>query len=138
MNEHLETYGLMDGAQRGARAGVSGTIENLLIDRMVTLACHWRKRNLSMDQRQEGYGMLFANKSGWFVKTLSKYASPLVRKSTRASHPVITISSLVSSRLTWPPATIVKPRCTSSALSIYEDIVFDVVKGQLRPQNDPF
>ena len=54
MNEHLETYGLMDGAQRGARAGVSGTIENLLIDRMVTLACHWRKRNLSMDQRQEG------------------------------------------------------------------------------------
>ena len=29
------------------------------------------------------YGMLFANKSGRFVKTLSKYASPLGGKSTR-------------------------------------------------------
>ena len=32
MNEHLETYGSMDGAQRGAHAGCSGTIDNLLID----------------------------------------------------------------------------------------------------------
>ena len=47
-NEHLETHGLMDGAQRGARAGCSGTIDNLLIDRTVTLDCHWRKRILSM------------------------------------------------------------------------------------------
>ena len=48
MNEHLETYGLMVGPQMGARAGCSGTIENLLIDRTVTLDCHRRKRNLSM------------------------------------------------------------------------------------------
>ena len=40
VNEHLETYCLMDGAQRGARAGCSGTIDNLLIDRTVTLICH--------------------------------------------------------------------------------------------------
>ena len=38
----------MGRAQRGARAGCSGTIDNLLIDRTVTLDCHRRKRNLSM------------------------------------------------------------------------------------------
>ena len=38
----------MDGAQRGARAGCSVTIDNLLIDRTVTLDCHRRKGNLSM------------------------------------------------------------------------------------------
>ncbi|PFX29473.1 Retrovirus-related Pol polyprotein from type-1 retrotransposable element R2 [Stylophora pistillata] len=47
-NQHLETHGLMDGAQRGARAGCCGTIDNLMIDRVVTLDCHSRKRNLSM------------------------------------------------------------------------------------------
>ena len=39
----------MEGAQRGARAGCSGTVDNLLIDRIVTLDCHRRKRNLSME-----------------------------------------------------------------------------------------
>lgn len=38
----------MEGAQRGARAGCSGTVDNLLIDRAVTLDCHRRKRNLGM------------------------------------------------------------------------------------------
>ena len=47
-NECLETHRLMDGAQRGAHAGCSRTIDNLLIDRTVTLDCHWRKRNLNM------------------------------------------------------------------------------------------
>ena len=47
-NEHLETHGLMDGVQRGARAGCSRTIDNLLIDRTVTLDCHRRKSNLSL------------------------------------------------------------------------------------------
>jgi len=47
-NKHLETHGLMDGAQRGARAGCSGTIDNLLFDGTVTLDYHRRKRNLSM------------------------------------------------------------------------------------------
>ena len=47
-NEHLETHGLMDGAPRGALSECSGTIDNLLIDRTVTLDCHRRKRNLSM------------------------------------------------------------------------------------------
>ena len=45
-NEHLETHG--DKAQRGACAGCSRTIANLLIDRTVTLDCHRRKSNLSM------------------------------------------------------------------------------------------
>ena len=48
MNEHLKMYGLMVGAQRGERAGCSETIDNLLIDRTVTLDCHRRKSNLSM------------------------------------------------------------------------------------------
>ena len=38
----------MDGAQRGARAGCSRTIDNLLIDRTKTLHCHRRKSNLSL------------------------------------------------------------------------------------------
>ena len=38
----------MEGAQRGARAGFSGTVENLLIDLEVTLDCHRKNRNLSM------------------------------------------------------------------------------------------
>ena len=38
----------MDGAQRGARGGCSRTIDNLLIDRTVTLDCHRRKSNLSL------------------------------------------------------------------------------------------
>ena len=38
----------MEGAQRGARAGCSGTVDNLLIDRTVTLDCHRRRRNLSV------------------------------------------------------------------------------------------
>ena len=48
MDSHLEEVDLMEGQQRGARAGCSGTIDNLLIDRMVTLDCHRGKRNLSM------------------------------------------------------------------------------------------
>ena len=47
-NEHLETRDLINGAQRGARAGCSELIDNLLIDRTVTLDCHRRRRNLSM------------------------------------------------------------------------------------------
>ena len=38
----------MEGAQRGAHAGCSGTVDNLLIDQMVKLDCHRRKRDLSM------------------------------------------------------------------------------------------
>lgn len=40
MNKHLEMHSLMARTQRGARAGCSGTIDNLLIDRTVTLDCH--------------------------------------------------------------------------------------------------
>lgn len=47
-NQHLEENDLMEGAQRGARAGCSGTTDNLLIDRTVALDCHRRRRNLSV------------------------------------------------------------------------------------------
>ena len=38
----------MEGEQRGVKKGCSGTIDNLLIDRMVTQDCHRVRRNLSM------------------------------------------------------------------------------------------
>ena len=48
MNDHLNNYGLMEIEQRGAKEGCSGTMNNLLIDRMVTEDCSRGKRNLSM------------------------------------------------------------------------------------------
>ena len=48
MNHHLDTYKVMEIEQRGAKAGYSGTMNNLLRDRMVTKDCHRGKRNLSM------------------------------------------------------------------------------------------
>ena len=47
-DKHVDDCDLMEGVQRGARAGCSGTIDNLLIDWMVSLDCHRIKRNLSM------------------------------------------------------------------------------------------
>ena len=48
MEQHLNVYDLMEKQQRGAKAaGCSGTTDNLLIDRTVTLDCHRHKRNLS-------------------------------------------------------------------------------------------
>ena len=47
-DKHLDGYDLIEGTQRGARARCSGTMDNILIDRMVTLECHRNKRNLSM------------------------------------------------------------------------------------------
>ena len=44
----LNYYSLMEGVQRGAHAGCSGRVDNLLIDRALTLDCYRRKRNLSM------------------------------------------------------------------------------------------
>ena len=48
IDDHLGQYNLMELEQRGARKGCSGTMDNLLIDRMVTMDCHRRRRNLSM------------------------------------------------------------------------------------------
>jgi len=48
MEQHLKVYDLMEKQQRGAKAGYSGTTDNLLIDRTVTLECHRQKRNLSV------------------------------------------------------------------------------------------
>ena len=48
MNQHLDKYALTEGEQRGAKVGCSGTIDNLLIDRMVCEDSKRNKRNLSM------------------------------------------------------------------------------------------
>ena len=48
MDKHLKVYDLMEKQQRGAKAGCSGTTDNLQIDRTVTLDCHRHKRNLSV------------------------------------------------------------------------------------------
>ena len=47
-DRHLDKYKVMEGAGRGARAGCSGTVDILLIDRTVTLDCHRGRRDLSM------------------------------------------------------------------------------------------
>ena len=39
MDQHLDDRELMEGQQRGTKTGCSGTMDNLLIDRMVTLDC---------------------------------------------------------------------------------------------------
>ena len=48
MDKHQNVYDLMEKQRRGAKAGCSGTTDNLLIDRTVTLDCHGHKRNLSV------------------------------------------------------------------------------------------
>ena len=44
----MEENDLIEGELRRARAGCSGTTDNLLIDRTVALDCHRRRRNLSV------------------------------------------------------------------------------------------
>ena len=48
MNQHPDKYALIEGEQRGAKIGCNGTIENLLIDRMVCEDNKRNKRSLSM------------------------------------------------------------------------------------------
>ena len=48
IDNHLDKFNLMETEQRGAKKGCSGTMDNLLIDRMVTQDRHRRNRNLSM------------------------------------------------------------------------------------------
>ena len=46
IDQHLNAYGLMQGEQRRERENCSGTINNPLIDRMVSQDSHRGKRNL--------------------------------------------------------------------------------------------
>lgn len=48
IDERLKKYGLMQGDQRGAKEGCSGTGDNLLIDRMVGQDSQRGKRNVRM------------------------------------------------------------------------------------------
>ena len=47
-DQQLEEHGLMEGSQRGPKKGCKGTVDNLLIDRVVTLDFQRRRRNLSL------------------------------------------------------------------------------------------
>ena len=47
-DNHLNKYGLMQGDQRGAKEGCAGTVDNLLIDRMVCQDSQRGQRNVSM------------------------------------------------------------------------------------------
>ena len=48
MDEHLETHNLLEEEQRGARTKCSGTLDNLMIDKMVCRDSRNGSRNLSM------------------------------------------------------------------------------------------
>lgn len=48
MDNHLGEFYLMECGQRGAKEGCSGTSDNLMIDRMVTMNCQRGKPNVSM------------------------------------------------------------------------------------------
>ena len=83
-DKHLYEYDLMERAQRGARAGCSGTVDNLLIDRTVALDCYRRRRNLSMawidvkkayDAVDRGWlnGVLMLHRfPGWLCRVIGK------------------------------------------------------------------
>ena len=48
VDQHLDTHGLMEGEQRGAKENCSGRMDNLLVDRMVCQDSQRGRRNLSM------------------------------------------------------------------------------------------
>ncbi|PFX23499.1 Retrovirus-related Pol polyprotein from type-1 retrotransposable element R2 [Stylophora pistillata] len=48
VDQHLDTYGLMEGGQRGAKENCSGTMNNFLVDRMVCQDSQRGRRKLSM------------------------------------------------------------------------------------------
>jgi len=66
----------MDRAQRGGCAGCSGTIDNLLIDRTVSLDCHRQKCNLSMvwiDIKK----MYYSVDHGWLAEMMILHKFPV-------------------------------------------------------------
>ena len=76
MDEHLEAYDLMENQLRGAKARCSGTTDNLMIDRMVTLDRHRHKRNLSVawiDVRKAYHSV----DHGWLKKIMLVHRFPM-------------------------------------------------------------
>ena len=76
MDQHLETHRLLEGNQRGARTGRGGTVDNLLIDRTVTLDCHRQKRNLGMAwiDVKKAYGSV---DHGWLEEMMILHRFPV-------------------------------------------------------------
>lgn len=71
MDKHLGGHELIDEQQRGAKAGYTGTVDSLLIDRMFTLDCHRNKRGLSMawiDERK-AYDLV---DYGWLLRKIMR------------------------------------------------------------------
>ena len=50
MDEHVDKYELMEKSQRGAKEKCSGTTNNLMIDRMVTLSSKQAQPQCRMDR----------------------------------------------------------------------------------------
>ena len=75
MNQHLDMYALMEGEQRGARVGCSGTIDSLLIDRMVSEDSTRGRRSLSMAwiDVKKAYDWVDHK---WLVKMMSVHRFP--------------------------------------------------------------
>ena len=74
-DKHLDDYDLMVGVQRGARVGCSGTMDKLLVDRMVTQDCHRKKRNLGMgwEDVEKAYDSI---DHGWLEDMVIIHRSP--------------------------------------------------------------
>ena len=78
MNKRLIQYDLMEVQQREAKEGCSGTVDNLLIDRTVTLDCHNQKHTLSMGsidlcKAYDSISHVWLKKMGDCVKWLASY-----------------------------------------------------------------
>ena len=75
MNQHLDMYALMEGEQKVARVGCSGTIDNLLIDHMVSEDSTRGRRNLRMawTDKKKAYDSVYHK---WLVKMMSAHKFP--------------------------------------------------------------
>ena len=74
-NEPTPRYVYTDGGRGGARVGCSGTIDNLLIDRMVSEDSTRGRRNLSMawTDKKKAYDSVYHK---WLVKMMSAHKFP--------------------------------------------------------------
>ena len=133
LDQHLKVYDLMEKQQRGAKAGCSGTTDNLLIDRTVTLDCDRHKHNLSVAL----VGVRKAYDSvdhRWLNKIMlvhSAHASPLAQNKNLARHNAalkvlfwempreLQLSDTVPP---WYPPAVPKPIYESHEAQAYWDI----------------
>ena len=78
IDDHLNECDLMEGEQRGAKEQCSGTIDNLLIDRMVCQDCQRGRRNLCMAwiEVRKAYDSVDHHVHHWFREMFSLHRFP--------------------------------------------------------------